>query len=116
MVSYLNAHDALEQRRRAAKEAGTSGRAGPRTIVSALARLFTCAKPLASILCGWRSRERASALCAQRCRYDFLIEVAPSKQGFYRTDLVTGKQIRQCHARYSWALSFATTCLSWMEL
>ena len=47
MVSYLNAHDALEQRRRAAKEAGTSGRAGPRTIVSA--RLCTCARPLASI-------------------------------------------------------------------
>ena len=45
MVSYLNVHDALEQRRRAAKEAGTSGRAGPRTIVSAMGCLSTCAGP-----------------------------------------------------------------------
>lgn len=33
MLSYLNVHETLEQRRRAAKEAGTSGRSGPRTIV-----------------------------------------------------------------------------------
>ena len=33
MLSYLNVHETLEQRRRAAKEAGTSGRTGPRTIV-----------------------------------------------------------------------------------
>lgn len=34
MVSYLNVHDGLEQRRRAAKEASTSHMSGPRTIVS----------------------------------------------------------------------------------
>ena len=51
MVSYLNAHDALEQRRRAAKEAGTSGRGGPRTIVSAMGCLCTCARPPVSISC-----------------------------------------------------------------
>ena len=33
MLSYLNVHETLEQRRRAAKEAGTSGRTGPRPIV-----------------------------------------------------------------------------------
>ncbi|CAL5227893.1 g10934 [Coccomyxa viridis] len=33
MLSYLNVHESLEQRRRAAREAGTSGRTGPRTIV-----------------------------------------------------------------------------------
>ena len=33
MVSYLNVHDALEQRRRASKEASTSDRPGPRAIV-----------------------------------------------------------------------------------
>ena len=37
MLSYLNVHETLEQRRRAAKEAGTSGRTGPRTIVRTLA-------------------------------------------------------------------------------
>ncbi len=36
MVSYLNVHDALEQRRRASREAGTSDRPGPRTIVRPL--------------------------------------------------------------------------------
>jgi hypothetical protein len=35
MVSYLNCHDALEQRRRAAREASTSDRPGPRAMVSA---------------------------------------------------------------------------------
>ena len=68
MVSYLNAHDALEQRRRAAKEAGTSGRPGPRTIVSAMARLCTCTRPSAGISCGWWLCERASALCVRHCR------------------------------------------------
>lgn len=34
MVSYLNVHDGLEQRRRTAKEASTSKISGPRTIVS----------------------------------------------------------------------------------
>ncbi|BDA46117.1 Protein CLP1 homolog [Coccomyxa sp. Obi] len=33
MVSYLNVHDGLEQRRRAAKEASTSNLSGPRTII-----------------------------------------------------------------------------------
>ena len=36
MVSYLNVHDALEQRRRASKEASTSDRPGPRAIVRPL--------------------------------------------------------------------------------
>ena len=36
MVSYLNVHDALEQRRRGAREASTSGRPGPRAIVSCM--------------------------------------------------------------------------------
>lgn len=40
MVSYLNVHETLEQRRRAAKETGTSGRAGPRTIVCPLHGMY----------------------------------------------------------------------------
>ena len=87
MVSYLNAHDALEQRRRAAKEAGTSGRAGPRTIVSAVARLCTCARPLASILCGWRSCDRASISGAWHCRSAILIKVTSAEKGRAMQDL-----------------------------
>ena len=36
MVSYLNVHSALEQRRRASREASTSDRPGPRAMVSHL--------------------------------------------------------------------------------
>lgn len=46
MVCYLNVHETLEQRRRAAKEAGTSGRSGPRTIVSPSHSLRQTAEPL----------------------------------------------------------------------
>ena len=117
MVSYLNAHDALEQRRRAAKEAGTSGRAGPRTIVSAMACLCTSAWSPASILCWMVAMSEGFCVVCMALQIGmFLIEVTSSQPKFCRADLVTGKQARLCHARSSWTLSTATLCLSGMEL
>ena len=118
MVSYLNAHDALEQRRRAAKEAGTSGRAGPRTIVSAVARLCTCARPLASILCGWRSCDRASISGAWHCRSAILIKVTSAEKAVRcKTSLNTRTAMPWLSRRWSfgcnqWQKAEAWPCLA----